>query len=127
MDGGLASNLPVEPALSLGATEIVALDVDDLRTAQAATPGLAAFLAQVVLTAQQREKQMELALAAARRIPVHHISLLLEHPTALWDFRQTPEAIERGYQLTRTAIRRLNLAGRARWPKWLRWLRPATA
>jgi NTE family protein len=130
MDGGLASNLPIEPALSVGATEIVALDVDDDREAQALPAGLAAFLVRVVLTAQQREKDLELALAAARRVRLHHLRLQLEQPVALWDFRHTTEAVERGYALTRAAIERHRLAGRGRWGGWLPWrraLRPGEA
>jgi NTE family protein len=130
MDGGLASNLPIEPALSLGATEIVALDVDDEREAQSAPPGLGAFLARVVLTAQQREKAMELALAAARRVKVYHLQLQMAQSIALWDFRHTTEAIERGYTLTRAAIEGHRLAGRGLRRAWLPWrkgLRPGEA
>jgi predicted acylesterase/phospholipase RssA len=113
MDGGVASNLPVEPALALGATEIIALDVDDPRAAQTAL-GLAGFLGQLILTAQLREKEMELALAAARRVPVHHIALCCEQPVPLWDFSHTQEAIERGYRLACDAVERQGLARRAR-------------
>jgi NTE family protein len=123
VDGGFTSNLPIEPALSLGATEIVALDVDDGRVGQVTTPGLAAFLVQVVLTAQQREKEMELALAAARHVCVHHIPLQFERPVALWDFSHTNEALERGYQLAREAIARQRLAGGSQRRTWASWLR----
>jgi NTE family protein len=130
MDGGLASNLPVEPALSVGATEIVALDVDDVRETQVMPPGVTAFLSQVVLTAQQREKDMELALAAARRVKVHHLCLQLAQPAPLWDFRYTSEAVEQGYALTRTAIDQHRLSRRRQRTGWLprrRTLRPGDA
>jgi len=29
VDGGVLSNLPIEPALTIGATEIIALDLND--------------------------------------------------------------------------------------------------
>ncbi len=82
---------------------------------------------QVVLTAQQREKEMELALAAARRACVHHIPLQCEQPVALWDFSHTDDAVERGYQLASEAIAGQRLAGRHQrriWPTWLKSLRP---
>jgi NTE family protein len=125
VDGGFASNLPIEPALSLAATEIIALDIDDTRTDRSAAPGLLSLLNDMVVTAQQREKELELALAAARHVPVHQLELRLERPVAVWDFGHTEEALERGYQLARAAIRSQGLTGRrSRWG-WLGALWPA--
>ena len=44
---------------------------------------------------------MELGLAEARRVPVRRIHLLTEQPVPIWDFRQSVELIECGYQLAR--------------------------
>jgi hypothetical protein len=43
-------------------------------------------------------------LAEARRVPVRRISLVGEKPVPLWDFRQSVELIERGYQLAKEAM-----------------------
>jgi predicted acylesterase/phospholipase RssA len=48
MDGAVLSHLPVEPALKLGATEIVAFDLMDPREAQAEGDGLRGFLGRLV-------------------------------------------------------------------------------
>ncbi len=100
IDGGLVSNLPIEPALSAGATEIVALDLCDLRTTGETQPGFGSFLFQVLNTVDQRYQDLERAIAKACNVPVTHIRLQSEKPVALWDFSQTDTLITEGYNQT---------------------------
>ncbi len=98
------SNLPIEPALRAGATEIIALDLLDLRP----PPGLRTFGSyafQLLNTVHVRQAEVELALADAYNVPVRMMRLrCAEHPVAIWDFSHTQKLIEEGYQLARAEI-----------------------
>ncbi len=101
MDGGALSNLPVEPALRMGATEIIALDIDD----PAAYPGggnsFVHFLRRLWYGLGQRSLSLELDLAEARGVPVRRIELRSPAATAMWDFSDYPGLIRSGYEQTR--------------------------
>lgn len=104
IDGGMLSNLPIEPALLAGATEIIALDLKDPREAQALPQGIAPFLARLIYSVEQRQQHLELALASARHVPVTHIRLLGDAYVPVWDFASTDELICRGYQVTQEQL-----------------------
>lgn len=99
MDGGLVSNVPIEPAMAQGAVEIVALDVTDRRPVGPSAGGVGPFFFQLVHTLGERQVCVEKQLAEARCVPVHHVRLLPELPIAVWEFPIAPPLIERGYQL----------------------------
>jgi hypothetical protein len=65
--------------------------------------------------AERRQIEMELALAAARGVPVRHISLTGEKPVAIWDFHRSDELIARGYEIARQEI--------ALWHRYRPWWR----
>jgi len=127
IDGGMVSSLPIEPALCRGATEIVALDVADLRPIGPVVGGLGPFLFQLMNTIEQRQVYLEKQLAAARGVPVYHVELRSESPVALWDFDQTLGLLERGYTLTRAYLAAHPIqslpAVEIRLPWWRRLLR----
>ena len=99
MDGGVVSNLPIEPALRCGATEIVALDLFDRRSLLANGEGFGPFLGKLLATVEQRQSELELELAQAKRVPVHHLRLQPPQPVPIWDFSQTESLIRCGYEL----------------------------
>jgi NTE family protein len=99
MDGGVVSNVPIEPALSYGATEIMALDLADPRPVGPGARGFGPFLFQLTHTVQQRQLHLEMDLAAARGVPVHHIKLLPPLPIAVWELERSVALIDRGYAL----------------------------
>ncbi len=101
MDGGAVSNLPVEPALVQGATEIVALDLSDPRPIGPDVAGFGPFLFQLMYTVQHRQTELEKQIAAARGVPVYHVPLQPAVPMALWDMKRSVPLIERGYELMR--------------------------
>lgn len=125
MDGGAISNLPVEPALSLGATEIIALDLADPRDVPVAERGLGPLLIKLMSMAEGRQTELELALAEARGVPVRRIALRGEPPVALWDFHRTDEMIARGYEIARQEIAPRQPERPAGWRGWLSKLMPA--
>lgn len=119
IDGAVVSNLPVEPAISLGATEIVALDLADSRgmPPMPATGHFGPFLARLLNTVEQRQIGLELALAQARRILLRHIVLQPGQPLPLWDFGRTEELLAEGYALARREIDTWKSGMRRRWQR----------
>lgn len=105
MDGGVISNLPIEPALGQGATEIIALDLTDPRPFGPAIRGFGPFLFQLVHTVEQRQVYLEKQLAAAGGVPVHHVPLQAAMPMAVWQFERSAALIVRGYDLMREYLR----------------------
>lgn len=99
IDGGVVSNLPVEPALALGAQSIIALDLADPRVIPTGGPSFGPFLGKLMRTIEKRQTDLELALAAAHGVPVRHIVLRGDEPIPVWDFQHTDELIARGYEI----------------------------
>jgi len=98
------SNLPIEPALAAGATEIIALDLIDPRDVQGQPQGMGPLLDHLIYTVEQRQQSLELALAAAQGVPVTHLHLFGQEPVPISDFRHTGDLIANGYQLARRAL-----------------------
>jgi len=109
IDGGVISCLPIESALAMGATEIIALDLLDARETLAERPVLGQLISKLVNTVEMRQLELEIALAQARGVAVRRLNLLAQEQVGLWDFQHTPELIEIGYVTTQTAI--------AAWPR----------
>ena len=108
IDGGIVSTLPIEPAIRAGATEIVALNLSDVRTLPQDAPGFGPFVAKLMNTMQQRQADLELAVAEARGVPVRQIHLLPDPPSAIWDFAVCEDLFAVGYRIAKDAI--------AEWP-----------
>jgi NTE family protein len=104
VDGAVVSNLPVEPAINLGATDIVALDLIDLRETVASGNGVRGFFSRLIYSVGKRQSDLEMELAEARGIPLLYLCLTGEMPTQIWDFTHTDDLIAQGYDITRQMI-----------------------
>ena len=104
MDGAVVSNLPVEPAIKAGATEIIALSVMDDREFTPLQMEGVDLLDKMITAAAKRQTELEVALAQARGVPVTQLNLLSRDPVNILDFSFTGELIERGYELARRLI-----------------------
>lgn len=104
MDGAVVSNLPVEPALSLGANRIIAFDLTDSRELLDSGDGMRGFMDRLLYSVEKRQSDLEIKLAEARKVPLLYLGLTGESPVPIWDFNQTDELISRGYEITRQAI-----------------------
>ena len=118
MDGGAVSNLPIEAALKEGARKIIALDLADHRCLPSGGGSLLEFVLKLAGTVQQRQSEMELALAAAHGVEVHRIALQAEAPIPIWDFRHTEKLIARGYRVTCDEIAHWRGGYQGRGHKW---------
>jgi NTE family protein len=100
IDGGILSNLPIEPALTLGATEIIALDLmNDPASLHESAIGATQQLEKLVFAVLQRQACVETALAKAQGVPVHYMQLRSSPPIPIWDFSKHRDLIEIGYDI----------------------------
>jgi len=104
MDGGLISNLPIEPALKCGAEAIIALDLNDLREPPLPGPEIGKLITKLLFAVAKRQTELELALAKQSHVPVFRINLLGDKPIALWDFQYWRVLIDQGYELMKSEI-----------------------
>jgi NTE family protein len=108
IDGGAVSNLPIEPALRMGATEIIALDLNYPVTLPGNTRGPSQFVEKLGFGITQRQVYLEASLAEARGVPVHFMALRSDSSTPIWDFSNHARLIRTGYEIANQRI--------AQWP-----------
>lgn len=104
LDGGAISNLPIEPAISQGATEIIALDLTAPGEIDQNAHGFGPFWAKFLSTIISRQTYVEMELARAKGIPVHRVELAADPPIPIWDFSQTRTLIGEGYRQMKTIL-----------------------
>jgi NTE family protein len=100
VDGGALSNLPIEPALRLGAGRIIALDLDFEQPAESqggVQIPLQKYLEKLTFAVSKRYIQLETALAEQQGVPVLRIDFREIESPQTWDFRNTSPLIEKGY------------------------------
>jgi len=103
MDGGVISNLPIEPAIRHGATEIIALSLSSIESDNTVSHGFSPFLNKLMATIEKRHIYLEMELAQIMKVPVHLINLVTDQPMPIWDFSRTQTLIREGYRQTRLA------------------------
>jgi len=97
VDGGALSLLPIEPALTLGATEIIALDLSGSPTPSRPSRKLSQ-LEKSASAFIRRETYLETTLAEARGVPVRYMQLLSNPPIQMWDFSTYKNLLTTGYE-----------------------------
>jgi NTE family protein len=106
IDGGAVSNLPIEPAITHGATEVIALNLSNPDEIDPDARGFGPFFAKLLTIVEIREVSLEMELARAKDVHVHVVTLKTEIPVPAWDFSHTDELIKRGYHITSQEIAR---------------------
>ncbi len=104
IDGGAFSNLPIEPALRMGATEIFALDMDNPITTTGEDLTFSEYLGKFSYAMSRRHISLEEALAETNGVPVHCIEFRGLTTLPIWDFSNYQELIDAGYKKARMAI-----------------------
>jgi NTE family protein len=109
VDGGALCNLPIEPAIRLGATEIIALDLHDTDAYADVNKTIDPLLTNLASAITQRQLGLEMELASARRVSVRYVSLRSTPPVPLWDFKTHRDLFKIGYETMKNEM--------SRWPQ----------
>ncbi len=115
IDGGVLSNLPIESALRLGATEIIALDLNDPSGLVRSGNGHGQYLEKLLFAVTQRQVCLEMELASARNVPVRYVPLRSSPSIPIWDFRTHHDLFKVGYEIMQQKISGWQ---QDRQPKW---------
>jgi NTE family protein len=116
VDGGALSNLPIEPAIRLGATEIIALDLHDPDSYADLNNTIDPLLTKLAAAITLRQRGLEMELASAHGVSVHYVSLRSTPPVPLWDFKTHRDLFKIGYETMKNEMSR-----------WSRKSQPSTA
>jgi NTE family protein len=101
VDGGALSNLPIEPAMQMGATEIVALDLDvPLFSGPEVNLTVLQYMGEFLHAITQRTAFLETSLAESQGIPVRRIEFGGMAGDPIWDFSNYRALIQAGYEQT---------------------------
>jgi len=103
-DGGAVSDVPVEPALNNGATEIIAMRLESTQHLTAEAAGFGPFFNRLVETIYEREFSLEMALAQAKQIPVHLLELKADPSYTAWDFSHIKPLRDIGYRAVKEKL-----------------------
>jgi NTE family protein len=98
VDGGALSNLPIEPAIRLGATEIIALDLHDADAYGDVSKTIDPLVTKLAFAVTQRQLGLEIELASARGVSLQYVSLRSTPPVPLWDFKPHRDLFKTGYE-----------------------------
>ena len=101
VDGGLVSNTPIEAALRMGATEIIALSLREPYSG-GQKDGVNDYLNRLAYTISLRMINLEQRLAESRGVRVHFLQLHGPEPFSTWDFENAMALIPAGYEITRS-------------------------
>jgi NTE family protein len=113
IDGSIISNLPIEPALTLGATDIIALDLMNDPASLEEIHGVNQQLGKLIFSVLQRQLCLETELAKSQGVPVHYMQLISSPPVQIWDFSKHRELIRIGYEIACRQISDWNRTARA--------------
>ena len=101
VDGGALSNLPIEPALMLGATKIIALDLNDPSGLVRSNNRHGRYLEKLIFAITQRQICLEMELASAESVLVQYVSLRSSPSMPIWHFRTHRDLFKIGYEIMR--------------------------
>ncbi|NLG74175.1 MAG: hypothetical protein GX495_19300 [Chloroflexi bacterium] len=112
VDGGALSNLPIEPAMSLGATEIISMPLGNSTPVPQEGLSISTYVEKLIFAIGRRQIRLEMALARERGIPVRTIQLTCPTPAPIWDFRNCRDLMKVGYDIASEQIAKWNLPPR---------------
>ena len=104
IDGGAVSDVPIEPALRHGATEIIALDLFNPPLDTTNMKGVTGVLNRVIATMENRHIELELELARLKGVTVHRWKLKYEQHIPMWDLSHTHNLIHVGYETAKAYL-----------------------
>jgi NTE family protein len=104
IDGGALSNIPIEPAMRMGASEIIVLDLDDATLLPKDNLTITQYFEKYLYAVSRRHTSLEKKLAEMKGIPIRWIDFQGVTQKPIWDFSDTQVLIEAGYEKARRLI-----------------------
>ncbi len=119
MDGGAVSNLPIEPAIAHGATEVIALGLSNPDEIDPNAYGFGPFWTKYLYAVEARQISLELQLTQTKGVPVHIVNLKTESSLPPWDFSKTQFLLDDGYRQMKRALESDKMTAASRKKGWL--------
>ncbi len=122
IDGGVFTKLPIFTAIERGATQVVALWIEDLKVRRDAN-GVLANVNHSVALMTRRQVEMEIHWARQTGIPVRVFRLTVPPGVHLWDYAQANRLIRLGRAVARRELEKEPLKIYQPWELWFRSLK----
>jgi NTE family protein len=100
LDGGVYSKLPVEVAVEMGATQILAIDVCNAMGKLEATNNLLGIISYSTTMMIEEATERELRRVQQKGVPIYRIQLYAPEEVEFWDYRQARFLLEEGRKRT---------------------------
>jgi NTE family protein len=124
LDGGVSAKLPIMAAIQRGATQIVALDINNAMGSLNGTGNMISILGYSISLMTEDQTRREIEAARGTGISLRVIKLVPPADLDFWDYERVDELIELGRQQTKVALNREPIVIS---PRWLVQLRRALA
>jgi NTE family protein len=104
LDGGIAAKLPLMAALERGATQIVALDINNAMGTLNGTGNMITIIGYSISLMTEDQTRREVESAQTTGIPMRIINLTPPADLDFWDYDRVEELINLGRDQTQTAL-----------------------
>ena len=96
--------MPIEPAIKLGATEIIALDLHDPDAYADVNKTIDLILAKLASAITRRQLGLEMELASARGASVRYVALRSIPAVPIWAFSTHRDLFQIGYDIMKNEM-----------------------
>jgi len=120
IDGGVTSKLPLLAAIERGATQIVAINVENAMVSAEKAQDIFGVGFFAVSMMSEHQARMEIAIAKAMSVPLRIFNLLTPPEVGFWDFTQADHLYQVGKQTIEMELARQPLRISPAWksPLW---------
>ncbi|GMR19063.1 MAG: hypothetical protein BMS9Abin34_188 [Patescibacteria group bacterium] len=118
IDGGVFTKLPIFTAIERGATQVVALWIEDLKVRRDAN-GMLAYVNHSIALMTRWQVEREIHWARETGVPVRVFKLTVPPGVSLWDYSQSDRLIRLGRTLAKRELKKEPLKfHRSKWTVW---------
>jgi NTE family protein len=120
VDGGVAAKLPVLAAIERGATQVIAVDIEDTMKMSAAPDDLFHISGCALSIMADHQARLELALARYSGVPVRVFTIHAPDDVGFWDFSQASYLYQMGKEITQKVLKEEPLRILPKWQTRIR-------